>query len=69
MDEHQDRILESRIHTVHREEKKAFCTGACDILIDDLNDNIMEWEKCGGTGILYTTAEDVRKAFDHLEGA
>ena len=32
-----------------------------DILIDDRHDNIENWESIGGSGILYTSAENVMK--------
>lgn len=48
---------EIKVNTVLREEKKNFCTGPDCILIDDLKKNISEWESYGGTGILFTDAE------------
>ena len=50
---------EIKVNTVLREEKKNFCTGQECILIDDLKKNISEWEAYGGTGILFTSAEEV----------
>ena len=47
------------IHVVQREEKPGYCTGKDCILIDDYQKNIKEWEKSGGTGILFTDAEDI----------
>lgn len=46
------------VNIVYREQKPDYCTGKDCILIDDLKKNIEEWEKCGGTGILFTNAED-----------
>lgn len=47
------------INIVYREEKPDYCTGKDCILIDDLERNIKAWEECGGTGILFTNAEEV----------
>lgn len=41
-----------KVNIVMREEKKEYCSGSDCILVDDLEKNIMEWEACGGTGIL-----------------
>ena len=49
---------EIRIHIVYKEEKKQYCTGKGCILIDDYSQNIKEWEACGGTGILFTGANE-----------
>ena len=47
------------MNIVFREEKKNYVTGPGCILIDDLEKNIREWNVAGGTGILFTSAEDV----------
>lgn len=47
------------INVVYKEEKKNYCTGRYCILIDDLSRNIEEWEAAGGTGILFTEADEV----------
>ena len=44
------------VNIVYKEQKKDFCTGPDCILIDDLETNINEWKKLGGTGILYHSA-------------
>lgn len=49
---------EITVHTVLRKEKRQFCTGPQDILIDDYIANIKEWEKAGGTGILFRGAQE-----------
>lgn len=49
---------EMQVHVVFREEKKQYCTGPQDILVDDYDKNIAEWEAGGGTGILF---KDVRQ--------
>ena len=38
-------------------EKKNYCTGKGCVLIDDLEENVKEWEEYGGTGIWYESAE------------
>ena len=48
------------VHTVLRREKMDFAKGPGYILIDDLRMNIDEWTSAGGTGILFTTPEDLR---------
>ncbi len=58
-----------KVNTVFREEKKLYCTGASDILIDDYDSNIEEWEKYGGTGILYLSPEDTLKKIRSIEEA
>ena len=49
-----------------RKEKILYCRGKQDILIDDFFVNINEWEKAGGTGILYTNAEEALQQLRHL---
>ncbi len=41
------------VHIVFKEEKKNYCKGKDYVLIDDRLANIEEWEKAGGTGMLY----------------
>lgn len=57
-----------QVHTVYRAEKKQFCAGPWDILIDDYDKNIREWQRAGGTGILFVnpqqTMDELRKALD-----
>ncbi|MCR5501794.1 MAG: hypothetical protein K6F53_02165 [Lachnospiraceae bacterium] len=50
-----------KVNIVFREEKKNFCRGREDILIDDLLPNIEVWEAFGGTGILFRNPEDALK--------
>ena len=54
------RLLSDRIkvNIVYSEEKYKYCTGPGCILIDDYDRNIRDWEAAGGTGILFTDAED-----------
>ena len=48
-----------KVNIVWREDKPDYCTGKDCVLIDDYELNIREWENCGGTGIRFTTAEEV----------
>lgn len=57
-----------KVNIVYREEKKEFCTGKDCILVDDLEKNITEWEKVGGTGILFTSAHEVLEKKAEIEG-
>ena len=52
------------VHIVFKEEKKNYCKGKDYILIDDRRTNIEEWEKAGGTGMLY---REPRKLEDRME--
>ena len=57
-----------KVNIVYREEKKKYVLGKESILIDDLEKNINEWEENGGTGILFTSAEDAQsKLVDAVE--
>lgn len=58
---------EMQVHVVFREEKKRYCTGPQDILVDDYDKNITEWEAGGGTGILFRSAEQVQKEIEKLK--
>lgn len=40
-----------------RAEKIEKCTGTGTVLIDDLRENIDDWQAAGGTGILHVSAE------------
>lgn len=50
-----------KVNIVYREEKPQYCHGKTDILIDDYEKNVNEWMKCGGTGILFSSAIDIQK--------
>jgi len=54
------------VNTVARKDKKNYCTGKDCILVDDYDRNINEWEASGGTGVLFTTAEEVVKKIKEL---
>ena len=51
-----------RVRIVQREEKIRFCTGPESILVDDREDTIRDWREKGGTGILFTGAEEALRA-------
>ena len=55
------------VNLVYRDEKKNFCKGKDDILIDDFEKNISEWENSGGIGILFTTPENVLMQIAEIE--
>lgn len=48
------------VNIVYKEDKPDYCNGSACILIDDLPGNIEAWEKLGGTGIRFISAEDCR---------
>ena len=54
------------VNTVLRREKMQFAKGPGCILIDDMRMNIDEWTGAGGTGILFTGADDLRKALKDM---
>ena len=54
------------VNIVMREDKPSYCTGKDCILIDDLEKNIKEWKKMGGTGIVFTNAKDVVTRIEEL---
>ena len=54
------------VHIVFKEEKKNYCTGPDSYLVDDFTPNITDWEKCGGTGILFHSAEGAEETFRKL---
>jgi len=51
-------VPESRFHCVQRQDKAkyAMSNGQPNVLIDDHEENIKEWDKAGGTGIHHTSA-------------
>ncbi len=63
------RLLSDRVmvNLVFRREKKHYVKGPGYILIDDWRKNIKEWETHGGTGILFTSAEDVLGRIGEIE--
>ena len=53
------------VNIVFREQKPDYCKGKDCILIDDLEGNIADWEKTGGTGIVHKSAEEtIRKLME-----
>jgi len=58
------------VHIVYKEEKKLFCTDRSCVLVDDLDQNIMNWEASGGTGIIYFDGvTDVIRELQKIEEA
>jgi len=55
-----------KVHICYRAEKQTFVKSRKDVLVDDLACNIEEWERQGGTGILFTDAAHFD--FDKLAG-
>lgn len=55
------------VQIVYKEQKKDYCTGKGCILIDDYVRNIEEWKACGGTGILFTNAEETEKSLREIK--
>lgn len=55
------------VNIVFREEKKNYVKGPGYILIDDLEKSIKEWNEAGGTGIHFTSADEVLWKIDELE--
>ena len=45
------------VNIVYREDKYKYCKGKSCILIDDMEQNIREWNDMGGTGILNVNAQ------------
>lgn len=54
------------VNTVNRSEKPDFVSGEDCILIDDYQDNIDLWVEAGGTGILFKSAAQARRALENL---
>ncbi len=54
------------VNIVLREEKPQFCKGKGCVLIDDMQRNIRDWNANGGTGIVYTSAEDTIEQLKQL---
>lgn len=63
---HIDEKTAQEAHLCYRAEKENFCKNPDDILIDDYEINIREWDKKGGMGILFTNIEDVKKKLDEI---
>lgn len=58
-------------HNYKKTYKHHFCQGLDDILIDNTPENILAWQKAGGTGILFENVEqaikDLKMAFIRLQ--
>ena len=60
-------ISEEIVVTVAQDEdKKIYCKGSGHILVDDYDQNISDWNDAGGTGILFTTSEEVKIKINSL---
>ena len=55
------------VTVVQDEDKKIYCKGAGHVLVDDYDQNINDWNDAGGTGILFTTPEEVKSKIESLE--
>ena len=55
-----------KVTVVQDEDKKIYCKGAGHVLIDDYDQNISDWNDAGGTGILFTTPEEVKAKIENL---
>lgn len=55
-----------QVNLVTRADKPLFCKSKNDVLIDDRKDNIENWEKMGGTGILFTKELTLSQAMSLL---
>ena len=59
----------SKINLVLRDQKKKFAKdndGKANILIDDYEKNIKEWEQAGGIGVIYTNAPNTIRELKRL---
>lgn len=45
------------VHITYRQEKPNYCKGEGYVLLDDHPKTISNWERSGGTGILFTSSE------------
>ena len=57
---------EIKVTVVQDEDKKIYCKGSGHVLIDDYDQNINDWNEAGGTGILFTTPEEVKVTINSL---
>ncbi|MCR4955197.1 MAG: hypothetical protein K6A30_00745 [Lachnospiraceae bacterium] len=56
-----------KCNIVYREEKQNYCTGPQDILIDDFDVTIEQWESKGGSGICHVSIEDTKNKIRQLK--
>lgn len=54
------------VNAVMRWEKPRFCRGKQDILIDDNEKNVSEWEEKGGSGIVFSSVPQAREDLKKL---
>ena len=55
-----------KVNIVYREQKPEYCSGKDCFLIDDYVRNIREWEAIGGSGILFTGAEETLRKLEEI---
>ena len=55
------------VNVVLREQKPEFCTGPDCVLIDDSQRNIRDWERMGGTGIVFTDPDQALEALSRID--
>lgn len=55
------------VNAVLRKDKKLFAKNKSHILIDDFSANIEQWEKAGGTGILFKSAKQALEEIERIE--
>ena len=55
-----------QVNAVQNWRYKKYFAGNGDILVDDSERNILEWEDAGGTGILHSNWEDTMKELDKV---
>ena len=64
------KVKRSKINLVLREQKKKFAkddNGNANILIDDYEKNIQEWERSGGIGVLHKNAPNTIRELKKLD--
>lgn len=54
------------VNIAFSEDKHLYCGGASDVLVDDRESNIADWEAAGGTGILHISPEETLQELRRL---
>lgn len=55
-----------KVNVLLRRDKVNFCRGREYVLIDDFSVNVRDWEKAGGSGILFVSPDQVREDLNRL---
>ena len=55
------------VNIVYRAEKPNYCHGKEYLLIDDMEENIKDWEAAGGTGIIHRSARETLGGLSPIE--